>query len=129
MKANEFRIGNFVIVKGKQDILTGIAENDYISKLHGHGLEDDDIEVITLTDDWLDKFGFEKNSGEIWCDLHSEFEHCSIFSKKNLDLYYDYDSNNWRDRTLNDDFGLEFKYVHQLQNTYFALTGEELKTK
>lgn len=39
---------------------------------------------------------------------------------------------NVKGRFILDGYGMneiEIKYVHQLQNLYFALTGEELKTK
>jgi histidyl-tRNA synthetase len=112
MKANEFRIGNILTVKGKEDILTGIAENDYVSKLHGHGIDNDDIEVITLTDDWLEKF-----------DISDDYFYY-INNGGLLEFGVEVLPDNYYNTVL-----AQLKYVHQLQNLYFALTGEELKTK
>lgn len=127
MKTNELRIGNYFLFDGEVDRWQ-----------FGHWkdmeFEDEYIgEPIPLTEEWLIKFGFEKivfdseetgfgteyhlivknNSGFIieYCDDFS----CGILGSKN-DIGVTPNLENCR-------------YVHQLQNLYFALTGAELKTK
>ncbi len=76
---------------------------------------------IPLTEEWLIKFGFEKTNVDIF------FKH---IGEKALSIYLE--SNNLT-TLLSFDFQetplRRVKYVHQLQNLYFALTGEELGTK
>jgi hypothetical protein len=112
MKANEFRIGNIVYVKGEVDELNGIADNDYYSTDYGHGVWDDDIEPIPLTEGWLLKLGFEKLRDNLFVlNELLEFNANVICIDEGRGLI-----------PLN-----HIKHIHQLQNLYFALTGEELE--
>lgn len=73
------------------------------------------IKPIELTPDWLDKFGFD-------CPAHSFIG--SIFHLTEWDSC----PLNWA-VTFNINNAVivkKLKYVHELQNLYFALTGEEL---
>lgn len=76
------------------------------------------INPIALTKEWLIKFGFYK-----------EFESgLFIIPSSTLKLdYYDSDEG-YMAVVFGNDLKL-IKYVHQLQNLYFALTGEELTLK
>ncbi len=72
---------------------------------------------IPLTEEWLLKFGFVQSQ-----DIDT------IFGLKLNDFWYINEfqiRNNFNSILL--DF--ELKYVHQLQNLYFALTGTHLKLK
>lgn len=78
-------------------------------------IEIEEFEGIPLTEEWLLKFGF---SGALYY-FKSGFE----FSlKKQSDGFV---------MIINDyeECWPEIQYVHQLQNLYFALTGEELTIK
>lgn len=87
-----------------------------------------DLCGIKLAEDWLIKFGFEdagKSSKERKA-FHKEF-----MPNKILEIWDDDYSvrlwnghNGWR-MTFSH-LWTNLKYVHQLQNLYFALTGEEL---
>ena len=112
MKAEELRIGNYLLETKQVDY--DEPENDYypdrvirVGK-HLFQFEDEDIKPIPLTEEWLVKFGFEKNESR-W--IFKEIEITSWFtfrfSKEPLKVQ-------------------EIDYVHQLQNLYFALTNEEL---
>lgn len=69
------------------------------------------LQPIPLTEEWLVKFGFEKKRG--WDD--------SPFYKKNdVDIYI------VSDKSFTNELDVPIKHVHQLQNLYYALTGEEL---
>ena len=75
----------------------------------------DFIKPIQLTEEWLLKFGFEK-ADEIY---FIEFDVYSMTIKE-------YEKGNY---ILNPETHFNYvdiKYVHQLQNLYFALTNEEL---
>lgn len=76
-----------------------------------------DFEPIPLTEEWLLKFGFEKT--------YIGHDEKYPFFEKGLIII------DACDFTIETASGLviEIKYVHSLQNLYFALTGEELKQK
>ena len=117
MKANELKIGSLVEACGVVCQVHSITENafycrpteksDYkkISAVAKY-----DFQPIPLTEEWLLKFGFERKIG--WDDL-------IYYAKNNVDLYEFLSGYEYCD--------FHIKHVHQLQNLYFALTGEELK--
>lgn len=135
MKANELRIGNLVwlkchhhpvsveqIYKDDIDELVWIATD-----LHeGESLEDYD--PIPLTEEWLVKFGFETVSyGFMFPKIEGSEYHRKIgrwITKKSFqeDVLLEHPF-------LRYDGLCDVHYVHQLQNLYFALTGEELTLK
>ena len=117
MKANEFRIGNWVNqpTADNSDSFHQITKGDFASDYNSSI----DIEChlpIPLTEDWLLKFGFEKvkNVNE---NTYPDFRKRSVELLTNVNEFY----------VLNRNEGFtDIHYVHQLQNLYFALTGEEL---
>lgn len=89
---------------------TGVGENNIPLKF---------VNPIPLTEEWLLKFGFEKNlnsnniiyyilAGKCLLEYNLTHNIADIVKKVHLDLF------------------IEIEYVHQLQNLYFALTNEEL---
>jgi hypothetical protein len=81
---------------------------------------------IPLTEEWLLKFGFKKDlDGSFVFGLLSMFKDKRL--KQNVYIYTEstqsLSDGQWV--VIND---LKLQYVHQLQNLYFALTGEELTT-
>ena len=129
MKANELRIGN--LIHHNNDGINEVVEIKSIGyKAEGYSgyyltykggsstLEslfgDDYLNTpIPLTEEWLVKFGYKYKSygyGE---------EEWKQWSFKGYSL------NGFTCNTS----GVNIKYVHQLQNLYFALTGEELTIK
>ena len=124
MEAKELRIGNWVKYKdGRQVIKIDLGDFCYIER---QGTED--YKPIPLTEEWLLKFGFEKGF-----EGHEDTD----FSKENFNMLSDYGGQGItisKDKNIkpfmycgyyNNEIGCEF--VHQLQNLYFALTGEELE--
>lgn len=110
MKANELRIGNYVLI------------NDTLVQMKSfHGLcniesKPEEFEPIPLTEEWLIKFGLFKNNNA-W-----------VLNKPSSDIRK-FEFSIWKDLTYNTaELQPDIKHVHQLQNLYFALTGEELKT-
>jgi len=82
-----------------------------------HSVKINAIEPIPLTEEWLIKFGFERESGESYWVI-SELEIQSVPKIGGGEMLM----------MPNARYAKEIKYLHQLQNLYFALTGEELKT-
>ena len=126
MEAKELRIGNLVY-DYKEDVylIEGID-------LHLTNLHDVKIKPIPLTEEWLLKFylkdeGIEKFNSPFY-SYRSEFpkgtsylmpDYCDLVIEN--DRYY-YVIGKGGEEV----FYKEIKYVHQLQNLYFALTNNEL---
>ena len=122
MNPKELRIGNHIAINGVGEIVRGISPV-LITVSHGRVFEfmSHKIEPIQLALAWLEWFGFSKdydtnkylNEPEDFIWSKSSF--CIAVGKYGK-IFYGY-------------FGgtVEIKYVHQLQNLYFALTGEELE--
>lgn len=124
MKASEVRIGNLCkyhvrdSIEGDSFVINTIDYED-IRILFGN--EDEDYIPIPLTEEWLLKFGFMPCIGRI-----SVFE-INLRDISNYKALIIYMTNGQVDI---DSTQLTYiKYVHQLQNLYFALTGEELELK
>jgi len=118
MKASELRIGNLVM-DGKDIEQVNARMIDMLVKIEA------DFDPIPLTEEWLLKLGFKQCGYEMLSWKH-----------ETLLPSFDLDGINWADfdepdyQFLNYKVGneiLRIDYVHQLQNLYFALTGEELK--
>jgi hypothetical protein len=114
MKANELRLGNWISFDGKQfkckpfdikNIYDG-AKTKY--------------EPIPLTEEWLLKFGFEKDDVGWVINMNKETQ---LASGDEDSVWYIGSSIYWGEVPQN------IKHVHTLQNLYFALTGEELQIK
>ena len=126
MDAKELRIGNWVFCDEINNFYPGgfiqVEEilSDGIERSHG-GLtvyELDQIHPIPLTPEILEKAGFtfydnpNKTPSRIY-KIGSDFRICKCYNQDHFTLW-DYP------------YGKSIRYLHQLQNLYFALTGEEL---
>jgi hypothetical protein len=115
IKANELRIGNFFYPDVDGDAYAQITAKD-ILELYSDPI-DDYYKALPLTEEWLIKFGFEK------------VENGCLF--KNIINYWNFflwEKSDYIDLVINkSSIRLSIKYVHQLQNLYFSLTGEELE--
>jgi hypothetical protein len=128
MKANELRIGNLIKFSEDGTIFTvGSIEEKGFSVQNDEEttwIEAEEFEPIPLTEEWLLKFGFHKKDAEWY--LHPCFElKIIVFNKGEFNgvMFYT--------RNIHTDFTpiystTHMNHVHQLQNLYFALTGEEL---
>lgn len=122
MEAKELRIGNLV---GYKDYALEVGS------LNVHDTEFKELKPIPLTEEWLLKFGFEL------CEIVTN-ENITVFPsiKNTFHLYHKDVDHEWFDISVNTRVNkiytnhtlerIEIKHVHQLQNLYFALTGEEL---
>ena len=118
MKANELRIGNLIQTDEGIETVIGITDEFIDCVLNGasgdYHIDDLYFNPIQLTEDWLLKFGFEDaHYGEYKKDRYTL--DCEYTDKG---IYYFI-----IDETC---LELDVKHVHQLQNLYHALTGEEL---
>jgi hypothetical protein len=119
LSARELRVGN--LLQGYNKIRT-VAElhKEYYTDTDGVSTFYRDADGIELTEEWLLKLDFmphttKSNPGEFTLYYKDEFTYnpCSgwwIFGK------------NIKEK-------VKLEYIHQLQNLYFALTGNELTIK
>ncbi len=120
MEASELRIGNIVETSGM------------IVNIEGSGIEDFangclNLQPIPLTEEWLLKLGFNKDykKGYIGIDVHnSDFVLTEPFVIGEWQSYYTFQFT-----AGNIPKFTKLEFLHQLQNLYFALTGEELNIK
>lgn len=133
MKSNELRIGNLVMasydgVKYTKEVVTDIFKYGINSNYGEADYDEERIKPIPLTEEWLIKFGFEKKDANI--GLKEEFKKPNNYhySLKSFGEYY---PNMKQIEVLGEHPGFYIKceHVHQLQNLYYALTGEELEIK
>ena len=124
MKANELRIGNLT----KQGKVIFIELDELIGD--SFRVEDSDgvqykntwmkIQPIPLTPEILEKAGFEKTYNSPYRVKFDHIKHREIgYTFSDIKDYYE---NGFRFYDRN----IDINYLHQLQNLYFALTGDEL---
>ena len=133
IKATELRLGSLLFPTTKLPPhfrmavkITAIGnpiESNYIFATGNHVADEYGFNPIPLTEEWLTKLGFEKDYDETYTIQtgRQAFRICP--AEDNYMLYQH-------------DVGLRWcsihdgpDHVHQLQNLYFALTGEELTLK
>ena len=130
MKANELRIGNLLR-------FNNLIEPERIIKVTGRFLipfttngnnVNNYFQPIPLTEEWLMKFEFEKHPTKDYY-YHDCGEYVIRVVINAFSGTIDNDSS-WfisiQTGFASQPVTLVRKYVHQLQNLYFALTGEEL---
>jgi hypothetical protein len=143
IKANELRIGNKVLHQRNpqlheiETILGFLNDSVFLSADHEgvtYPKSLNSIESIPITPEVLEKCGFEENMGgwylegsinqKTFSSDDRKFGWCMNLSdvdKKDIHFRFGYSS-----VPINDSPARHIKYLHQLQNLYFALTGEEL---
>jgi hypothetical protein len=122
MKVEELRIGNYLEIDGKIEMVSSIHSDNTIrlqesknAKCHGcYSLNKPIIKPIPLSEEIVLKCGFEKY----------EFDH------KENEYRYKYRLIVLRDGKFVD-YGssVTLEHIHQLQNLFYSLTGEELTLK
>jgi hypothetical protein len=117
MKANELRIGNYVHMDMSIDDIEVVRLK--IGDLALFAIEARELYRIPLTEARLLKFGFE------WKGLISKGRYLTIFTPCGKALVFKDNYFIFAGVTIE----TQIQYVHQLQNLYFVLTGEELKLK
>jgi hypothetical protein len=124
MKASELRIGNSIMQDDDLVFVTWwrleLMENNKI-----------EYKPIPLTEEWLLKLGFSMDDEylSMWIN---DYKYCFKYRDwaKNWAFYIEYtDSPHPKDENQKYPVSFDIRYVNQLQNLYFALTGEELEIK
>lgn len=112
----ELRIGNKVFLQNEVVTIAELEKAGATFEENGFVAVYDYLTPIPLNPEWLQRMSFDQ-SGEAFelGDLPIDFK-----IEKEGDYLY------WNQSELPD---VQIKNVHQLQNLYFALTGEELTIK
>lgn len=123
LNPKELRIGNLIASAAMKGIYSAVV---VMTADRVNGSNQKYYNPIPLTEDWLLEFGFTTD----WNDggkpvLRTEwkvkdltvFYHTRGLDKKTACLWHD----------IGFETGVKIRYVHQLQNLYFALTGRELE--
>lgn len=135
MKANELRIGNkvhfqrnastteVVTIAWIGDDSAGYKEEHEAS--YPHSLQY--YSGIPLTPEWLERMGAKSNTINHRWEFHRNDEvYVLRLYKEGFSMGIEIEKN---ERFADKSFTYGIQYVHQLQNLYFALTGEELTIK
>lgn len=140
IKANELRVGNLVLEDGE---IYKVVLADFYNMYLDEGVNK--LQTIPLTEEILLKCGFDKEKS---ADIY-EYDVYSIQISNNRSLCYckhplknsstgeeTIDDAWWFDdfyapsfTNFGDDFWRKPKHLHQLQNLYWCLTGEELNVQ
>jgi hypothetical protein len=120
MKRESIRLNNlfheYINKSNEKIVKISMISNDVLSwepcRNTGHHAM---IKPIHLKEDWFIKLGFVRT-------FHGYYKQPLIIRMdEKINYYYDIDEKIGSN--------IEITYVHQLQNLYFALTGEELELK
>jgi hypothetical protein len=120
IQANELRLGNLIL---KNNEIYEISSLFFVDLHDGTIRENYNnsyiIEPIPLTEEWILKFGLKKTKykSDIIYDFGLQNSTYITIDKNDLSYFM------W------DEYLTSIKYVHQLQNLYFALTNNELEIK
>lgn len=122
MKSNSLRVGNYV-----NDPVLGIVQlcqvgdTCRIDNKEKTPRNVEELDVVKLNKEWLLKFGFT------YIDEDNEYLSFLVFEGIRFNSDYSDDFSMVTFRIKCKEF--TFQFVHQLQNLYYALTGEELTIK
>lgn len=135
MKIDELRIGNYyragLEIKGSREAKLNLMDSNRVIQLtiqHFQFFANAPmiVEMITpidLTDEWMLRLGFEN-------EVIDSQEGILGFTKKYKGKYNNYFSDLYIEKSSNyyfiSEFDFNFKYVHELQNIYYCLTGGHL---
>jgi hypothetical protein len=125
IQANELRIGNLVTWEDEPNRILKVDEigyNRWVRFENGDGSIIDDeecnLQPIPITEEWLLRFGFELELKEGNQNEYRVYSFNQITYNTNHGWW-------WNKCHLE----VQPNNIHQLQNLFFALTGEELQFK
>lgn len=128
MRANQLRIGNFIkdtesggvvrVICFCGDSIATVNEGSVNFATTQYDVDLNSCKGVELTEEWLVRFGFSIQKGDWSSATHTVNTDFAINNK--ID-------GNWRFTPIWCKDYKPINYVHQLQNLYFALTGEELQ--
>ena len=126
METTDLRIGNLVSYKNEDIVVVDAVSKDFILTLGLFKISTPDIEPFPVTEQWLLDFGFVKKHVNFRTQSNPTAYNGGILKLNDFTIYLDKAEIEWAYRATVLDAP---KYVHQLQNLYFALTQEELILK
>jgi hypothetical protein len=113
LDSHEIRLGNsYKIELGDGTYKIGLINLEDIESLLDDDL-DDFYQAMEISEEWLIRFGFV-HINHFHAAKNYQFNGVDVWVHSDNDITF----GQW-----------ELKYVHQLENLYFALTGEELTYK
>ncbi len=116
MKVSELRIGNKFLFNGMEDTIDAV---DFHVPAFIEDEDENQYAPMPITTKILLDFGFEKQKEDLYrTGYYTLIVPFHIHIVRGDFIYYA----DWSHPVI-------IKYVHQLQNLYFAITGEELETK
>jgi hypothetical protein len=135
LKCTDLRIGNYVNIEGDVVKVKEIYEKSihYANSEYESFATEDFIQPIELTEEILVKIGFEVRKGY--------FNYSKVFGDDgdycdSIYIYYCPRLNHFKfTHNIVDKLDLQtmdlynIKYIHQLQNSFFLLTGKELEVE
>lgn len=133
IEAKELRVGNYVSInyQPKEQITVRVNSIDEIDGACIGGVDIvfkfEDLHPISLTEEWLLRFGFEKVR-----PIDSDrFEDGIWYNGFDLFQSWSDGSFNFATRVKSGELksGYQVKYVHSLQNIFSAITNQELTIK
>jgi hypothetical protein len=129
MKQSDLRIGNFILVGNFVKVITGIHNDTIFCKTKMDAPQEEDehhiseINPIVISEQWLLDFGFIKTYNS-YNEFYLPSTYVGRFISLELKTGYVFVSDlnlcHWSDDNSH------IKYVHQLQNLHFTITGIEL---
>ena len=121
MKVTELRVDNFILYKSpfgnNEEKIGQMKPGDFSS------FDERSYFPIPLTPEWLERCGLSI-SDKPEADVYKVYSNLLIDIAYKEDGYYLYSL--CADPYYDQSIGKPIKYVHQLQNLYYALTGTEL---
>ena len=129
MEAKELRVGNLLQSGNRIVVVENIMPYgiNYMAQEEDVDYSFDILEPVSLTEEILLKCGFTKYEHDAGYDLEGDItDKCDEYGLSKLSIM------DWGDGfVLSNSFSfnlrVELKSLHQLQNLYFPLTGEELE--
>ena len=135
MEVRELRIGNYLQLKGENFRVSEIQNNLQCVELKRKNLENprlndyeecdldcNDLLPITVSEEWFLNLGFKRiTTNEYWFVIPLKDRSLNVSTVGNVEI------KSWDMLIIS--LGCVCEYVHQLQNLYFALTGNELNIK
>ncbi len=129
----QLRIGNLIHPRGDCDEVVDVTDIDeygsigttafFYNNIGTCDTRDSEACGIPITPEWLEKFGFTGLEYGVWDGPKIELEDSvEWFTIEEYRGGFILKGSEWV-------MGKPFHSVHQLQNLYFALTGEELQIK
>ena len=126
IQANELRIGNYISDIWSPNGFFKVTQLKKFSAVYGKDFTAlyDNLNPIPLTEEILLKAGFEKcRKG---CSLNVGGESFDYYIKDKF-VIWDHKHRGYSLESIRSQGFILYNFLHQLQNLFFALTGEEIK--